>query len=124
MSVAVGAADSGVEVCTMSVTGRTVGIGAVVLTISMTGGLTEPSEDIWPESVRWGMDEGGPEGLEGEGGWEDVSLTQEVESDFGVTGGVGECLVGGLDEVLSTNSSWQGMEEFVLEEGGGSVKVL
>lgn len=110
MSVAVGAADSGVEVCTMSVTGRTVGIGAVVLTISMTGGLTEPREDIWPESVHgWGMDEGGPEGLEGEGGQEDVSLTQEVESDFGVTGGVGECLVGELGVVLSTNSSWQGM---------------
>lgn len=43
--------DSGVEVWTMSVTGRMVGIGAVVVTLSMTGRVEESPGGIWPESM-------------------------------------------------------------------------
>lgn len=98
MSVAVRVLDSGVEVCTMSVTGRMVGIGAVVLTVSMTGGVEESPEGIWPESM------GGGEtvtGLGGVGEQGDISSTQgEVDSNCGswesMTGGKGESLVEGV----------------------------
>lgn len=73
--------DSGVEVCTMSVTGRMVGTGAVVLTVSMTGGVDESTEGTWPESMGGGETATGLRGL-GEGG--DISLRQgEVESNCG-----------------------------------------
>lgn len=123
MSVRVRVADSGVEVCTMSVTGRMVGIGAVVVTVSMTGGVEESPEGIWPESMGGGG-EGEREtvtGLRGVGGRGDVSLTQgEAESNCG--GGV--ALVEGVDVESSTISNWMEMSECALMEGGGSVEML
>lgn len=58
MSVIVSVVDSGVEGLTMSVTGRTAG-GAVVLAASVTGGVEESAEVIWPESIGGGgVDDG------------------------------------------------------------------
>lgn len=48
MSVTVRAVESGVEECTLSLTGR------MALASSMTGGVEESSEAIWPESVGGG----------------------------------------------------------------------
>lgn len=131
MSVTVRLADSGVEVCTISVTGRMVGIGAVVLAVSMTGGLKEPIEGIRPESMHGGgVDEGEMvTGLGGVGERGDLLLTQgEVESNFGgwesMTGGIGECLVEGVVVDSSTNSNWMGMSGFSLKEVGGSMEML
>lgn len=122
MSVTVRVADSGVEVCTISVTGRMVGIGAVVLTVSMTEG---------PESMHGGgVDEGDMvTGLGGVGERGDLLSTQgEVESNFGgwesMTGGIGECPVEGVVVDSSTNSNWMGMSGFALKVGGGSVEML
>lgn len=56
----------------MSVTGRMEGDDAVVLTVSMTGGMEEFAEGMWPESmVGGGVGEGEIEtglGDVGEGG--------------------------------------------------------
>lgn len=59
MSVTVREADSEVEVCTISVTGRMVGTGTVVLAVSMTGGLREPIEGKTPESMCGGGEDEG-----------------------------------------------------------------
>lgn len=117
--------DSGVEVCTMSVTGRMVGIGAAVLTTSTTGGVEESAEGVGSMG-GWGVGEGETEmGLGGVGEGGDISLTQgEVESICGswesMTGGSGES----LDADSSTISNWMGMSECGLMEGGGSVVML
>lgn len=63
--------DSGVAGCTMCVTGRIVGLCAVVATVSLTTGLKESSKDLWPESVQGtGEEEGEILGLGGLGGLE------------------------------------------------------
>lgn len=49
--------DSGVAGCTICVTGRIVGLCAVVATVSMTTGLKESSKDLRPESVQGRGDE-------------------------------------------------------------------
>lgn len=71
----------------MSVTGRMVGTGAVVLTVSMTGGVDESTEGTWPESMGGGETATGLRGLEELGtlgGQGDISLRQgEVESNCG-----------------------------------------
>lgn len=83
----------------MSVTGRMVGTGAVVLTVSMTGGVDESTEGTWPESMGGGETATGLRGLgelgglgglrglrglRGLGGRGDISLRQgEVESNCG-----------------------------------------
>lgn len=59
--------DSGVEVCTMSVTGRMVGIGTAALTTSTTGGLEESAEGIGSMGGG-GVGEGETEVGVGEGG--------------------------------------------------------
>lgn len=123
-------ADSGVEVCTISVTGRMVGIGAVVLTVSMTGELKEPIEGIRPESMHGGGVDGGEivTGLGGVGEREGLSITQgEVEFNFDGWESMtcmGECLVEGVVADLSNNCNSMGMSEFALKEGGGSEEML
>lgn len=131
MSVTTRGADSGVEVCTISVTGRMVGTGTVVSTVSMTQGLKEPIEGKRPESMCGGGEDEGEivSGLRGVGEWRDLSLTQgEVRSNFGswesMTGRIGECPVEGLDVDSSTNSNLMGMSEFALRERGDSVERL
>lgn len=107
----------------MSVTGRMVGIGAVVVTESMTGGVEESPEGIWPESMGGGGEDEGETvaGLRGEGGRGDTSLTLgEVESNCGG----GESLVEGVEVDSPTISNWMGMSECTLMEGGGSVEML
>lgn len=114
----------------MSVTGRTVGISAVVLTVFITGGVEEASEGVWPESMGGG---GVGEGktvsvLGGVGGRGDISLTQgDVGSNCScsgsITGGMGESLFEGVDVDCSTISNWVGMSEFALMEGGRSVEM-
>lgn len=119
--------DSGVEVCTMSVTGRMVGTGAAVLTTSTTGGVEESAESMGSiGGVGGGVGEGETEmGLGGVGEGGDISLTQgEVESNCGswesMTRGTGES----LDVDSSTISNWMGMSECGLMEGGGPEVVL
>lgn len=112
----------------MSVTGRTVGISAVVLTVFITGGVEEASEGVWPESMGGGgVGEGKTVsvlgGVEGRG---DISLTQgDVGSSCSgsITGGMGESLFEGVDVDCSTISNWVGMSEFALMEGGRSVEM-
>lgn len=115
----------------MSVTGRMVGTGAVVLTVSMTGGVEKGSGGVWPESMGGGgVGEGETvTGLGGEGEQGDISLTQgEVGSNCGdwgcMTGGMGESLVGGVDVESSTISKWMGMSVCTLMGGGASEEVL
>lgn len=117
--------------CTMSVTGRMVGTGAVVLTVSMTEGVEEASGGVWPESVGGGgVGEGETDiGLGGVGEQGDISLTQgEVGSNCSgwgcMTGGMGESLVEGVDIDSSTISNWMGMSVCGLVEGGASEEVL
>ncbi len=131
MSVAVIVVDSGVELCTMSVTGSMVGIGAVVLTVSMTGGVEESAESIWPESMGGGGvgERATVTGLGGVGEQGDISLTQgEVDSNCGgwesMTGGMGQSLVEGVGVDSSIISNWMGMSECALMEGGGSEEML
>lgn len=113
----------------MSVTGRMVGIGAVVLRVSMTGEVEEAAEGVWPDSMGGGgVGEG--ETVTGLGEVEergDMTLTQgEVESNCGgwgsMTGVMGESLGANVDS--STISNLMGMSECVLMEGGGSVEML
>lgn len=108
----------------MSVTGRMVGVGAVVLTVSMTGGVEAAAEGVWPESTGGGGEGEGETvtGLEGEGERGDVG--SNCGGWGSMTGGMGESLVEGLDVGSSTVSNWMGMSECALMEGGGSVEML
>lgn len=123
VSVTAEVADSGVKVCTICVTGRTMGICAFILTVSVTAGLKKPLVGIRSESqCGGGLNE--VETVTGLG--KDLSLTQG-ESKSGrqesVRGVMGECLVEGADVDSSTSSNWMGMSEFVLAEGESSVEV-
>lgn len=146
MSVAVTAADSGAAACTISVTGRTVGTGALVQTVSaaeagsMHGGGVDEGEMVTglggvrgrgDVSLTWG-------GVEsdcweprtgGVGEWESgTGGVGESESMIGGigewesgTGGMGECLEEGIRVDSSSKSNSSGMSEFALREGGGSM---
>lgn len=124
-SVSVG--DSGVAGCTICVTGRIVGLCAVVATVSMTTGLKESSKDLRPEPVEGrGDEEGEIFGLGGVEELEGVLLTRGgLESDFrlmgeSVTGSKGQCLVEGLGIEASIFDSVGG-QELTLKEAGDSV---
>lgn len=104
---------SGVGGCTICVTGRIVGLCAVVA--SLTEGLKESSKDLRPESgLGTGDGEGHISGLGGLEGLEGLLLAKGgLESDLGVMGesvtrGKGRCLGGGL-----------GMEGSKLDSVGG-----
>lgn len=67
----------GEEGGTMSVTGRMVGISAVTLIVSITGGAEEASGDEWPESTGGGVGEGETGTVSGAVGKQGVvSMTQ------------------------------------------------
>lgn len=123
VSVTADVADSGMKVCTISVTGRTLGICAFILTVSVAAGLTKPLVGTSSES-QWGAGLNEVETLTGLG--EGLSLTQG-ESKSGrhesARGVMGECLVEGADVDSSTSSNCMGMSEFVLAEGGSSADV-
>lgn len=51
---AMSVADSGVDVCAMSVTGRIVGGSTEVLTVCMSGEVKVSAKGTWPESVGGG----------------------------------------------------------------------
>lgn len=121
--------DSGVAGCTICVTGRIVGLCAVVATVSMTTGLKESSKDLRPESVqgRGEEEEGDILGLWGVGELEGLLLTQGgLESDSrlmeeSVTGSKGKCLVG-----LGREGSMLdcvGGQELTLRRAGDSVEM-
>lgn len=122
--------DPGVEVCTMSmsVTGRIVGVTAVALTVSLTGGDVKSTDGVWPESAgrgREGREDEGETvaGLEGTGETADTSLTQaEVESNCSGWESLVEGVVVGVDS--SPISGWVGMSEWALIEGGRSLEML
>lgn len=125
---AVKVVDSGVGVCTMSVMGRMVEDGAVVSTVSTTGGVEESTGGSWSASVRGeGVREGETVARTGEGGGRGASSThREEESNCGRSSqsmrgseGVAKHMAG-VDAGSSADrdSDGMGMTKSVLMEGG------
>lgn len=122
--------DSGVAGCTICVTGRIVGLCAVVATVSRTTGLKESSKDLRPESVQGrGDEEGEILGLGGVGELGACLLLMQggLESNFrvmgeSVTGSKEGCLVEGLGIEGSISDSVGG-QELTLKEAEDSIEM-
>lgn len=134
--MAVAAADSGAAACTISVTGRTVGIGALVQTVSAAGagsmhggGVDEGEMVAGLGGVRGRGDLSLTQGGVESDGWESrtggvgesESMTGGIGESESMTGGMGECLEEGIRVDSSSKSNSCGMSEFALREGRSSV---